>query len=84
MIGLPTRDPTVSPMLTYLTIPVTPFAQNCSLVWDDQTKQAAIIDPGGDLDRLLNEVKSRGLKLEQIWITHGHLDHASGTADLAE
>ena len=70
-------------MLTYLTIPVTPFAQNCSLVWDDQTQQAAIIDPGGDLDRLLNEVKSRGLKLEQIWLTHAHIDHAGGTGELA-
>ena len=83
MTELPTRDPTVSPMLTYLTIPVTPFAQNCSLVWDDQTKQAAIIDPGGDLDRLLNEVQGRGLKLEQIWLTHAHIDHAGGTGELA-
>ncbi len=83
MPRLATRGQTVSPMLTYLTIPVTPFAQNCSLVWDDQTKQAAIIDPGGDLDRLLNEVQSRGLKLEQIWLTHAHIDHAGGTGELA-
>jgi glyoxylase-like metal-dependent hydrolase (beta-lactamase superfamily II) len=70
-------------MLTYLTVPVTPFAQNCSLVWDDQTQQAAIIDPGGDLERLLDEVKSRSLKLEQIWLTHAHIDHAGGTGELA-
>ncbi|MEY2620116.1 MAG: hypothetical protein RL522_3118 [Pseudomonadota bacterium] len=70
-------------MLTYLTVPVTPFAQNCSLVWDDQTKQAAVIDPGGDLDRLLDEVERLGLKLEQIWLTHAHIDHAGGTGELA-
>ncbi len=73
-----------SGMLQYQTIPVTPFQQNCSLVWDDQSRQAAVIDPGGDLDLILNALHQLGLKLEQIWITHGHLDHASGTADLAE
>ncbi|HWI80466.1 MBL fold metallo-hydrolase [Ramlibacter sp.] len=71
-------------MLKYETIPVTPFRQNCSIVWDDQTRQAAIIDPGGDLDTLLAEAASRGLKLEQIWLTHAHIDHAGGTAELAE
>ena len=70
-------------MLHYLTIPVTAFQQNCSLVWDDATKQAAIIDPGGDLDELLAQADSRGLKLEQIWLTHAHIDHAGGTAELA-
>ena len=71
-------------MLQYQTIPVTPFQQNCSLIWDDQTRQAAVVDPGGDLDLILGAVKALGLQLEQIWITHGHVDHASGTADLAE
>ena len=70
-------------MLRYLTIPVTAFAQNCSLVWDDQTRQAAVIDPGGDLDRLLAEVEQRGLELEQIWLTHAHIDHAGATGELA-
>ncbi|MEY4710634.1 MAG: hypothetical protein RIS88_84 [Pseudomonadota bacterium] len=70
-------------MLNYLTVPVTPFAQNCSLVWDDQTMRAAVIDPGGDLDLLLGEVKRLGLKLEQIWLTHAHIDHAGGTGELA-
>ena len=71
-------------MLKYLTIPVTPFQQNCSLVWDDDSKQAAVIDPGGDTDVILDAVKQLGLKLEQIWITHAHVDHAAATADLAE
>ena len=70
-------------MLYYLTVPVTPFAQNCSLIWDEQTKQATVIDPGGELDRLLQEVKRLGLKLEQIWLTHAHIDHAGGTGELA-
>lgn len=70
-------------MLQYLTVPVTPFQQNCSLVWCDETMLAAVIDPGGDLDVLLGEVKRLGLKLEQIWLTHAHIDHAGGTAELA-
>jgi glyoxylase-like metal-dependent hydrolase (beta-lactamase superfamily II) len=71
-------------MLHYQTIPVTPFQQNCSLVWCDQTMTAAIIDPGGDLDMLLAEVARLGVKLEQIWLTHAHIDHAGGTAVLAK
>ena len=71
-------------MLRYETVPVTPFQQNCSIVWCDATKKAAIIDPGGDLDVLLDAVKRLGVTLEQIWITHAHVDHAAGTAELAE
>ena len=71
-------------MLKYLTIPVTPFQQNCSLIWDDQSLQAAVVDPGGDLEVLLDAVAKLGLTLEQIWITHAHVDHAAGTAELAE
>jgi glyoxylase-like metal-dependent hydrolase (beta-lactamase superfamily II) len=71
-------------VLTYLTVPVTPFQQNCSLVWDQDTKQAAVIDPGGDLDLLLAQVDELGLKLEQIWLTHAHIDHAGGTGELAQ
>jgi len=70
-------------MLCYRILPVTPFQQNCSLVWDDATHRAAVIDPGGDLDRLLQEVTRLGLQLEQIWLTHAHIDHAGGTAELA-
>lgn len=70
-------------MLKYTTIPVTAFAQNCSIVWCDATLQAAVIDPGGDLDVLLAEVQRRGLTLTQIWQTHAHIDHAGGTAELA-
>jgi hydroxyacylglutathione hydrolase len=71
-------------MLKYLTVPVTPFAQNCSIVWCDETMDAAIIDPGGDLERLLAEIKRLGVNLKAIWLTHAHIDHAGGTAELAE
>jgi hydroxyacylglutathione hydrolase len=70
-------------VLSYLTVPVTAFQQNCSLIWDDQTRQAAVIDPGGDLDELLAQVERLNLKLEQIWLTHAHIDHAGGTGELA-
>ncbi|MDL5030846.1 MBL fold metallo-hydrolase [Pelomonas sp. APW6] len=69
--------------LHHLTIPVTPFQQNCSLVWCDQTQEAAVIDPGGEIPRVLQEVERRGLTLQAIWLTHAHIDHAGGTAELA-
>lgn len=69
-------------MLKYQTIPVTPFQQNCSLVWDSETKQAAVIDPGGDLETLLGQAQRLGLKLEQIWLTHAHIDHIWGVDDV--
>ena len=70
-------------MLSYLTVPVTAFQQNCSLIWDEQTRQGAVIDPGGDIDELLAQAERLGLKLEQIWLTHAHIDHAGGTGELA-
>lgn len=71
-------------MLQYHTVPVTAFQQNCSIVWCDATLQAAVIDPGGDLDQVLLEIKKRGLTLTQIWLTHGHIDHAGGVGELAQ
>ena len=62
--------------------PVTPLQQNCTTVWCTRTKKAAIIDPGGSIDSILGEIARRGLTLEKIWVTHGHLDHAGGTAEL--
>ena len=70
-------------MLQYHTHPVTAFQQNCSLVWCDATLEAAIIDPGGDVDALLAEVQRRGLHLKALWLTHAHIDHAGGTGELA-
>ena len=64
-------------------IPVTPFQQNCSLVWCDVTRQAAVIDPGGDLDKVLAAVDNAGVTLTTILLTHAHVDHAGATAELA-
>lgn len=65
-------------------IPVTPFAQNCSLVWCAETMKGALVDPGGDIDRLLGEVENQGVELERILVTHPHIDHAGAVADVAE
>lgn len=71
-------------MLQYLIIPVTHYQQNCTLLWCDQTLEAAVVDPGGDLPRILAEVEKRKLRLTQVLLTHGHLDHVGATAALAQ
>ena len=65
-------------------IPVTAFAQNCSLVWCEATGAAAVIDPGGDIDRILATVREQDVRLEKILLTHAHIDHAGATQALAE
>ncbi len=62
--------------------PVTPLQQNCTIVWCTKTNKAAVIDPGGEVPRLLKAIADNGLTVQKIWITHGHMDHAGGTADL--
>lgn len=70
-------------MLRYKIVPVTPFEQNCSVLWCDVTRKAAVVDPGGDVDRIVAAVQELGLTVEKILLTHGHIDHAGGTAELA-
>jgi hydroxyacylglutathione hydrolase len=70
--------------MQYRIIPVTPFMQNCSLIWDPQTKDAALVDPGGEPERLLAAIKDAGVTLRKIFLTHGHLDHVGATAALVE
>lgn len=70
-------------MLQYLTVPVTAFQQNASILWCDQTREAVIVDPGGDLATLKAEVARLGVKLVALWLTHAHIDHAGGTGTLA-
>ncbi len=65
-------------------IPVTPFQQNCTLVWDDTTKEATVIDPGGDVGQIMAQLEKQELKLVQILLTHGHIDHAGGADELRE
>jgi glyoxylase-like metal-dependent hydrolase (beta-lactamase superfamily II) len=71
-------------MLKAAVVPVTPFAQNCSVLWCEETMKGAVVDPGGDLDRVLEVVAKQGVTLEKILVTHGHLDHAGAVADLRD
>ena len=70
--------------LHYEIIPVTPFAQNCSLLWCTATRRAAVVDPGGDVPMILAAVAARGVVVERILVTHGHIDHAGAVAALAD
>ncbi len=70
--------------MNYSIIPVTPFEQNCTLLWCGQTLEAAVVDPGGDLDLIHKEIQARGVRPVKILLTHTHIDHAGGTAELAE
>ena len=65
-------------------VPVTPFQQNCTLIWDPETMQGAVVDPGGDLDRIEAAIAEVGMKPEKILLTHGHIDHAGGAAEMRE
>ena len=65
-------------------IPVTPFQQNCTILFDDATKQGVVVDPGGDVENILAAIRDNGLAIEAIWITHGHIDHAGGAEELKE
>jgi glyoxylase-like metal-dependent hydrolase (beta-lactamase superfamily II) len=65
-------------MLKISIVPVTEYQQNCSIVYDDVTKAAVIVDPGGDVDKIGAAVDELGLRVEAVWLTHGHLDHAGG------
>ena len=70
--------------LKYQLVPVTPFEQNCSILWCSETMKGVIVDPGGDVDRIVAAIEKNGVMPEKILITHGHIDHAGGAADLAE
>lgn len=65
-------------------IPVTPFQQNCTLLFDEVTKVGAVVDPGGDLDEIKGAIAEIGLTIEKILLTHGHIDHAGGAHELRE
>jgi hydroxyacylglutathione hydrolase len=67
----------------YQTVPVAPFQQNCSIVWCDDTMEGAVVDPGGELPRLIATARKLGVTLRQILLTHAHIDHAGGTGTLA-
>ncbi|WP_022721210.1 MBL fold metallo-hydrolase [Rhodopseudomonas sp. B29] len=65
-------------------VPVTPFQQNCTLLWCEATRKAVVIDPGGDVPEILAAIENANIKVEAIWLTHGHIDHVGGAADLRD
>ncbi len=69
--------------MKFRSIPVTPFMQNCTLLWCEKTLQAAVVDPGGDLPKILAAIAEQGVTVVKLLLTHGHIDHAGGAAALA-
>ena len=72
------------PAIKVAIVPVTPFQQNASIIWCTKTMQAAIVDPGGDVPKLIDATKKLAVTPVAIWLTHGHIDHAGGAAELSE
>lgn len=70
--------------MRYTIVPVTPFQQNCTVIWCEKTMTGAVVDPGGDIDLILKAANDAGVKLQKILLTHGHLDHAGGASALAK
>lgn len=69
--------------MKYHIIPVTAFGQNCSVIYCDKTRQAAIVDPGGEAEKIQREVSALGVQVTQVLLTHGHLDHVGAAAEIA-
>ena len=63
-------------------VTVTPFQQNCTILWDDESKEGVVIDPGGEVERIKAALDETGVKVKEIWLTHGHIDHAGGAEAL--
>ncbi len=70
--------------MKFQVIPVTPYQQNCTLLWCEKTLRAAVVDPGGDLDKIGDAINKHGVTLEKILVTHAHLDHVGAVAQLAK
>jgi glyoxylase-like metal-dependent hydrolase (beta-lactamase superfamily II) len=70
--------------LNAIVVPVTPFQQNCTILFDGDDKVGVVVDPGGDVDNILAALKENAVTAGAIWITHGHIDHAGGAMDLKD
>ncbi len=81
---LPTKMSAKPSSLKAAIIQVTPFQQNCTLLWDDVSMAGAVVDPGGDIDQIMAGIDKVGMLPEKILLTHGHIDHAGGAAELRE
>lgn len=68
--------------LSVAIVPVTPFQQNCTLIWDEDTKEGIVVDPGGDVEQIESAIEQTGIIVKQIVLTHGHIDHAGGAEAL--
>ena len=79
-----TNDAAAKPKARAAVIPVTPFEQNCTLIWCEATRRGVVIDPGGDVPNIEQAIAQSGASIEKIWLTHGHLDHVGGAAELKE
>lgn len=69
--------------LSVAIVPVTAFVQNCTILMCNDTRKAAVVDPGGDLERITAQLHAMQAIPEKILLTHAHIDHAGGTAALA-
>ncbi len=69
--------------MKFRVIPVTPFEQNCTLLWCEKTHRGAVVDPGGDVPRILAAITEEGVTVVKLLLTHGHIDHAGAAAELA-
>ena len=65
-------------MLQISIVPVTQYQQNCCVVFDDEAKIAVVVDPGGEVEKIVSAIEQLEVKVEAVWLTHGHLDHAGG------
>jgi glyoxylase-like metal-dependent hydrolase (beta-lactamase superfamily II) len=70
--------------LNAMVVPVTPFQQNCTILFDDDEKIGVVVDPGGDVDLIVAPLNEHGISPAAIWLTHGHIDHAGGAMELKE
>jgi glyoxylase-like metal-dependent hydrolase (beta-lactamase superfamily II) len=72
------------PELKAAIVPVTPFQQNCAILWQEPSRRGVVIDPGGEVPRILEAIAKVEVQIERILLTHGHIDHAGGAAALQE
>ena len=69
--------------MKYQIIPVTQFQQNCSLIWCEETMRAAVVDPGGEMEKIQAVIAQKGVSVEKILLTHAHIDHAGAVGPLS-
>ncbi len=65
-------------------VPVTMFQSNCSIIWDEASMEGIIVDAGGDPEKIGKVITDTGITIKAIFLTHGHVDHVSGTNKMKE